>query len=57
MDIQIRLDEYGTVEKVTGSQEMDMELSMGLAVECLELNSNRPYLVTLENGQLQAKPL
>ncbi len=56
MDIQIRLDEYGTVEKVTGSQEMEMELSMGLTVECLELNSNRAYLVTLENGQLQAKP-
>ena len=56
MDIQIRLDNSGAVETVCGGEEMDMELSMGLAVECLELNSNTPYLVNLVDGKLQAKP-
>jgi len=56
MDIQIRLDDAGAVETVSGGEEMNMELSMGLAVECLELNSNSAYLVCLVDGKLQAKP-
>jgi len=56
MDIQIRLDDAGVVEAVSGGEEMNMELSMGLAVECLELNSNCAYLVSLVDGKLQAKP-
>lgn len=57
MDIQIRLDAAtGEIEKVSGSEELDMELSMGLAVECLELNSNQVYLIELEDGQIKAKP-
>ncbi len=45
MDIQIRLDDAGAVEAVCGGEEMNMEL-----------NSNRPYLVSLVDGELQAKP-
>ncbi len=56
MDIQIRLDESGGIEKVAGAEELDMELSMGLAVACLELNSNSPFLISLIDGKLQAKP-
>lgn len=57
MDIQIKLDSAtGDIEKVAGAEELDMELSMGLAVECLELNSNQVYLVEMVDGQIKASP-
>lgn len=57
MDIQIKLDSTtGNIEKVAGAEELDMELSMGLAVECLELNSNQVYLVEMVDGQIKASP-
>lgn len=57
MDIQIKYNpETGELEKVAGAEELDMELSMGLAVECLELNSNQVYLVEMEDGNIVAKP-
>ena len=57
MDIQIRYDEStGEIEKVAGTEELDMELSMGLAVECLELNTNQTFLVEMQDGKVTAKP-
>ena len=55
MDIQIRLDQTtGQIEKVAGADELDMELSMGLSVECLELNTGQVYLVEMVNGKITA---
>lgn len=57
MDIQIKYDTAtGEIEKIAGAEELDMELSMGLAVECLELNSNQVYLVEMVDGQIKASP-
>jgi hypothetical protein len=55
MDIQIKLDQNtGHIEKVSGADELDMELSMGLSVECLELNTGQIYLVEMVDGQMIA---
>ena len=57
MDIQIKWDATsGEIEKVAGAEELDMELSMGLTVECFELNSNEVYLVEMVDGNVMAKP-
>jgi len=57
MDIQIKLDpNTGNIECIAGQEEMDMELSMGLAVECLEVNSGQVYLVESVDGILKAAP-
>ena len=57
MDIQIKLDPTsGNIECIAGQEEMDMELSMGLAVECLEINSGQVYLVEMIDGTLKAAP-
>ena len=57
MDIQIKLDPTsGNIEFIAGQEEMDMELSMGLAVECLEINSGQVYLVEMIDGTLKAVP-
>lgn len=58
MDITIKVDQNsGHIEKVTGAEELDMELSMGLAVECLELNTGQTYLVEIIDGEVKASSI
>ncbi len=55
MDVQIKLDQgTGSIEVISGKDELDMELSMGLTVECLELNTGQVYLIELINGEMKA---
>ena len=56
MDIQISLDAHGDIQVHQGQEELNMELSMGLEVECLERNSQQVYLIELVNGKMLAKP-
>ena len=55
MDIQIKISESGEIEVLQGQEELEMELSMGLAVECLEVNSQQVYLIENIDGQMIAK--
>lgn len=55
MDVQIKLDQdTGRIEVISGKDELDMELSMGLTVECLELNTGQVYLIEMINGEMKA---
>ena len=55
MDVQIKIDQgTGSIEVISGKDELDMELSMGLTVECLELNTGQVYLIELINGEMKA---
>ena len=55
MDVQIKLDQgTGSIEVISGKDELDMELSMGLTVECLELNTGQVYLIEMINGEMKA---
>lgn len=56
MDIQISLDAHSNIQVHQGQEELSMELSMGLEVECLERNSQQVYLIELVNGKMRAKP-
>lgn len=57
MDIQIRYQaDTGEITPITGEEELNMELSMGLTVECLETNSGEIYLVEIQNGKKVAYP-
>lgn len=55
MDVQIKLDQStGNIEVISGKDELDMELSMGLSVECLELNTGQVYLIEMIDGKMKA---
>lgn len=55
MDVQIKLDQStGNIEVISGKDELDMELSMGLSVECLELNTGQVYLIEMIDGEMKA---
>ena len=55
MDLQIKLDQStGNIEVISGKDELDMELSMGLSVECLELNTGQVYLIEMIDGEMKA---
>ena len=55
MDVQIKLDQStGNIEVISGKDELDMELSMDLSVECLELNTGQVYLIEMIDGEMKA---
>ena len=56
MDIQISIETNGDIQIHQGQEELEMELSMDLAVECLERVSGEVYLIEMVDGAMVAKP-
>lgn len=56
MDIQIRFNPNNQhIEVLQGHDELEMELGMGLAVECLDTNTNKIMLLEIIDGKMQAQ--
>lgn len=56
MDIQIRFNPSNKhIEVLQGHDELEMELSMGLAVECLDTNTQRIMQLEIIDGKMHAQ--
>lgn len=56
MDIHIRFNPSNQhIEVLQGHEELEMELSMGLAVECLDTNTNKIMLLEIVEGKMHAQ--